>query len=82
MNKEEDKLILLIEDNGIGIHLSQQSKKEKSQKHKSLATQITKERLERIKRQSRQNVIFEIKDLLENQYSYGTQVRLVFPLQY
>jgi len=72
--KLDEQILLLIEDNGIGIE--QALKLNNQKKHKSLAISITKERIELLNTLTRKHFGFEISNLLQN----GTQVKLRFPL--
>ena len=71
---EKDHLILRISDNGIGIMASAKSK---NPAHKSLATKITKERIELLKKTIKKDISFSM-----NSDSHGTSVTFNLPYQY
>ncbi|MEL6943504.1 MAG: histidine kinase, partial [Bacteroidota bacterium] len=73
--KSNNQLLLIVEDNGIGR--TQALKFRNQKKYKSLATSITKERMELLHTLTKKQFDFETKDLTQK----GTQVRLKFPLQ-
>jgi len=73
--KSNNQLLLIVEDNGIGRTQALKFKNQK--KYKSLATSITKERMELLHTLTKKQFDFETKDLTQK----GTQVRLKFPLQ-
>jgi len=72
--KEEDNLLLIVEDNGIGRAQAQ----ELSQKgaHKSLATLITKDRIQVLSHLTKKKFSFTVKDRPQR----GTQVIFNFPI--
>ena len=63
-------LIITIEDNGEGINI-----KYNEHKHKSLATKITKERIENIKKTSKLDILFTI----DSSKDTGTKVEIQIP---
>lgn len=65
-----------IKDNGIGINNTQ--KQEKTSTHTSLATTITKERLDYLNRSVSQKIYFDIQAI----QPHGTLVTFALPLQY
>lgn len=71
---EGNHLKLLVEDNGIGREQALQLNSKK--KYKSLATSITKDRVQLLSQIAKQKFSFEVKDLPER----GTQVIFQFPL--
>ncbi|HBG88284.1 MAG TPA: histidine kinase [Marinilabiliaceae bacterium] len=76
-----DQMIIEVEDNGIGINNSMQQKSEKTRNHESMATKITKERLEVIRNDSGGKVALEIIDKKDvNPFDHGTLVRIILPL--
>lgn len=78
---KNDNLIIEIEDNGIGIINAQGAKNINSQKHKSLATVITQERLNNLKKIYGKTVKMEIADLSsqKNSQKQGTLIRFTIP---
>ncbi|MEM8524893.1 MAG: histidine kinase [Bacteroidota bacterium] len=71
---EGNRLKLLVEDNGIGREQALQLNIKK--KYKSLATSITKDRVQLLSQIAKQQFSFEVKDLPER----GTRVVFQFPL--
>ncbi len=72
-------LVLLIEDNGIGREAA--SFKNRTKKHRSLATKITKDRLEEYQRTTGDKVSMEIEDVTKEEMVVGTRVLFVLPLK-
>lgn len=70
---KEDLIYFIVEDNGIGIDPSQASKKGKE--HKSMATEITRQRVDLISQQYKSSGSFEIMDLSQEGQS-GTRVSI------
>ena len=79
--KKSNGLEIVIEDNGVGIDKTQF--KLRNEKHRSLATKITYERIQNMMPVMKKNTHLEILDLssIDEQIT-GTQVRLNFPLIY
>jgi len=83
--KQEDKNILFeVEDNGIGILFSSVKKEGTINNHKSLATIITKERLDMLNKSKRNKISYEIIDLgsPENGAATGTKVIFSIPFKH
>lgn len=79
--KVNTQMIIEIEDNGIGINNSMQMKSEKPRSHESMATKLTKERLEVIRNDSGGKVGLEVIDKKDvNPFDHGTLVRIILPL--
>ena len=80
-NLKSDKLIIEIEDNGIGIAKTKSPKNDKWQKHKSLATLITQDRLKNLKKIYGKTVRMTISDLSEENSSskHGTLITFIIP---
>lgn len=79
--KKEDNLMILIKDNGIGITVAEMQK-EKLMHHKSLAMQITWERLRILNKSKRKKMYFEVKDIIsEDNLIQGTHIEFSIPLQ-
>ena len=70
-----DHVLLSIQDNGVGIQEATQIKKNKLEDHESLATKITEERINILRRSIKKNISFDIQSLAQ-----GTQV--IFRLPY
>ncbi len=75
---KKDIIFVTIKDNGKGI-----SENKKKKKHKSLATEITKERLSLIlNKKGKKNIEFSIRDLSSsNSTITGTEVRFKIPFE-
>jgi tetratricopeptide (TPR) repeat protein len=77
---KEKKLEIQITDNGIGIVQAQQQK-DLNKLHKSMAMQITQERLKFLNKSKRQKLDFSVTEVLnEKQESTGTRVVFSIPL--
>jgi len=74
-----DKLLIQIQDNGVGRKKSADTKKLRT--HKSMAIDITRERIEILNKKYKFNGSLTISDLDVNTNS-GTNVTLVLPLKY
>jgi sensor histidine kinase YesM len=71
-----DRVILEVEDDGVGREKAQEFLNQKNIKHRSLATSITKERLKILNKKSRQKISLEIEDLKDStNRGIGTKVR-------
>lgn len=79
MRTDGQSLLLRIEDNGVGRKKSQKTKKIRT--HKSMAIDITKERIEIINKKYKFNGSLIFEDLNKEQQT-GTVVKLVLPLRY
>ncbi|RCL77088.1 MAG: hypothetical protein DBW72_00515 [Flavobacteriales bacterium] len=73
----DNMLFVKIEDNGIGRKESEKKKMKKN--HKSMALNITKERVNILNKKYKSKATVEIRDLKEEKYS-GTLVELYLPL--
>lgn len=85
--QEEDTLRFTVEDNGVGLSKTAALKKSSSQDgqepHEPLATKITEDRIELLKKQLKRNISFIAKDKLsDNQEIIGTEVIFELPIQY
>ncbi len=77
---DNDKLQVQITDNGKGIN-SVLQKEDGSKKHKSMAMQITRERLQVLNRSKKQKVTFEVTDISDkNDAMTGTRIIFTIPL--
>ena len=79
MRANGQSLLLRIEDNGVGRQKSQKTKKIRT--HKSMAIDITKERIEIINKKYKFNGSLVFEDLNKEEQT-GTVVKLVLPLRY
>ncbi|RLD57650.1 MAG: hypothetical protein DRJ05_09335, partial [Bacteroidetes bacterium] len=79
--KINNRLSIVIEDNGIGRKKSAEINAQKNKGHNSLSTSITNERLLYLNKGFRENISMEIDDLYdENGEAVGTRVILNIPL--
>ena len=77
-NKEKE-IIFSVEDNGVGMQRSTEINEQK-QKHRSLATTITNERLALLNKGRRQKIKLNYEDLKdESQKASGTRISFVIP---
>ena len=77
--KRDDMLEIIVSDNGIGRQSSMKTKKIKT--HKSMAINMTKERIEILNRKYRSNGNLSIEDL-DNDLKRGTIVTILLPLKF
>ena len=75
--QRDNMLFVKIQDNGIGRRESQKSSKKKD--HKSMALNITKERVNILNKKYKSKATVMISDLTDDKYS-GTVVELYLPL--
>ncbi len=74
----EDKLLCVIEDNGVGRRYSEKMKERLGKGHKSYGMSITRRRLEMLSKISNDDFSVEILDLYDNNNeSKGTRVNIV-----
>jgi sensor histidine kinase YesM len=78
IKRNENLLEVLIEDNGVGRKQAAKTKKIKN--HKSMAIEITRERIEILNRKYMVKGLVEIQDLASN--GQGTKVRILLPLKF
>ncbi len=81
LQKQNDTILCIIEDNGIGREKSKEFKKNRLQQHKSMGMSITQDRLDILNSSLSSNIHSEIIDLYEKGESAGTKIRLVIPLE-
>jgi hypothetical protein len=81
LQKQNDTMLCIIEDNGIGRENSNEFKKNRVQQHKSMGMSITQERLDVLNAGLNSNISCEIMDLYENGKPAGTKVQLIIPLE-
>ncbi len=78
--KQDDYLVCIIEDNGIGIKKSEEIKKQYKRKHKSLGMSINKERLDLLNMSEKSNFSVVVTDFSDIKSSlHGTRVELKIP---
>lgn len=76
-----DTMLFKVEDNGVG--LSRSAALRQNKEHVSLATKITRDRIELLKRQLKKNISFVVKDRLnETNEVVGTEVIFEIPIQF
>ena len=76
-----DTLTIEIEDNGIGRKKAGELLQKQDKDHKSMAIDITRQRIEVINRKSKNPIRFEIEDLVhENGEAAGTRVVFEVPV--
>jgi sensor histidine kinase YesM len=80
--KEGNMIVLAVEDNGVGLQQSQTLRSEIKKEYKSLATQITQERLSLLRQKYQLPLDFVVQEL-KNQLNEvaGTQVKVTLPMQ-
>ncbi|HAS40728.1 MAG TPA: hypothetical protein DCS93_09630 [Microscillaceae bacterium] len=71
---EGEVILLKIHDNGVGIDQGKSPREDAQVSHRSLATQITKERIALYQKSLKKNIYFEVKHLEQ-----GTQVTFRIP---
>ena len=78
----EDKLLCVVEDNGVGRKFSENMKQDKGGTHKSYGMSITRRRLETLTKISNEDFSVEIVDLYDdNGLARGTRVNIVISFQ-
>ena len=74
----EDKLLCVVEDNGVGRKLSEKMKQERGTSHKSYGMSITRRRLETLTKISNDDFSVEVVDLYDdNDMPSGTRVNII-----
>ena len=77
LNKENNILSCVIEDNGVGCSKAAELKSKSVEKKKSFGLQITKDRLALLNQDSNESTFFEMEDLYDNKgNANGTRVIL------
>lgn len=77
----EGNIVLICQDNGVGIHASIREKEQKNKKYKSLATKITRDRISVLNRVHKSKIEMEISDLKDIQSDrHGTRVEIKIPM--
>ena len=80
LSLEANNILYTIEDNGIGIEKSKKTNKKLKKGHKSLGMQITNERLQNLKKITKQNIEIEVIDL-KGKGKNGTNVTFTIPVK-
>jgi tetratricopeptide (TPR) repeat protein len=79
--RRDDKILLEIEDNGIGREKAQELLRQRDKTHKSMATTITRERIAVLNRRLKRKITMEIMDLKDEQgEAKGTRVVFGVPV--
>lgn len=80
-NREPNKLVLTIEDDGIGRAKAMENLQKQDKDHKSMATEITRQRISAINKKQKRKITLKISDLKdETGQARGTLVRFCLPL--
>ncbi len=79
---ENESLVCVVMDNGIGINKSKSIKESLVSMHKSMALDITKKRLEMMEETTAKKAKVSIEQMEENGKILGTKAMLFLPLQY
>ncbi len=76
-----ESILIIVKDNGVGVEKSMERNKGREKSHKSLATVISKERLDLFnKRMKKELFLLDIKQLEDDKEGItGTEVRLLIP---
>ena len=75
----EDKILCVVEDNGVGRKFSEKMKQEKGSSHKSYGMSVTRRRLETLTKISNDDFSIEVVDLYDdNANAIGTRVNIIF----
>lgn len=78
----EEKLLCVIEDNGVGREYSERMKENGGNTHKSYGMSITRRRLEMMSKISNEDFAVEIEDLYDdNNIAEGTRVNIIISYQ-
>ncbi|MCP4178130.1 MAG: hypothetical protein GY756_10215, partial [bacterium] len=81
LKEENDNIIVVVEDNGVGREKAQEIKKNKNAKHQSLGTNITGKRIELINKLYNRNFKVEYIDLYDTtRKPSGTKIILKIPV--
>lgn len=77
---EDDYLVVIVEDNGIGREASASLAKNRVHSYKSWSTTIVNERIKIINSLDKNNIFINIQDIKNNDKSFGTKVILKFKI--
>jgi PAS domain S-box-containing protein len=75
----DNRIVVRIEDNGVGRKAAEKIKSLSSQGYKSQGLKITTHRIENYNKLNLENIEYKISDLLENSENLGTLVEIYFP---
>lgn len=82
-SQNDEQLICVIEDNGIGINTSRELKKNSVSAHRSMALEISKKRLEMLEELENKKTNLKVEELKdENGGTLGTRITLELPLNF
>jgi hypothetical protein len=76
---QEESVLIEVEDDGVGIEYSLENKLEDQKKHQSLATKISRERLQNLYRYKKKNIQFRVLDKKKLGKKSGTLVSFMVP---
>ena len=77
----DHNIVLICQDNGMGINASIKEKDQQNKKYKSLATKITKDRIAVLNKVYKSNIQLEISDLKDiRNHGQGTRVEIKIPM--
>ncbi len=81
--RESESILITVMDNGVGVNVSMEENKGREKLHKSLATKISKERLDLFNKRLKKDLfslgINQLKD--EKEKIKGTEVKLTIPFK-
>ena len=81
--QRNERLICVIEDNGVGINSSRELKKNSVSAHRSMALEISKKRLEMMEELENRSAELKIEELKDdNHKTRGTRITLELPLNF
>jgi len=81
-NLNEQLITCIVQDNGIGRDKAMALARENKKGHRSLGMQLTQERLESLRKLSKQDAKYKIIDLInDNGEPKGTEVRISLPYE-
>ncbi len=78
----KNTILISITDNGIGISVSKNRKKDESSDHVSMAIAIIEERIYNFNKQSTENISIEVSDRIIDGKISGTRVELKLPIHF
>lgn len=79
INKKNEQVVITVLDNGIGRQKANEIKKNQSQIHQSHGLNITRERIELMRKSSNQRINFKITDLFNSKnQAAGTKVEITY----
>lgn len=79
--EEDDELVCLVKDNGIGRKRSEEINKLREKKYTSFATSATQKRLELLNYNKPKNIVVQYNDCINNNgLALGTEVKIIIPI--